>query len=741
MINRGNLLGVEILIVDDHNNNLKVLYDFFIDYGVEVLIAEDGESALRILKNSIPDLILLDILMPDMDGYELCKKIKKMPKIKNVPVIFMSALSETVDKVKAFEAGGVDYITKPFQYDELKERVKTHLSIQKENYKYELLNQSLPVGVLTTNRSMEIIEVNEQVKRWFPWVDFSKKPKCYEIFGQGDKNKLCDNCPVEKSLEDGKQHVLEREVVTPQGVKHFKTISSPVKDKYGSIVGATELVDDITESKNMRKALIEGEKKYKRLVHNIPAVVYQFRWKSREEFSFKYISSRVEDLIGVKSEEVLENPLILMNMLSTESLKLYYDHQAEAHEKFQPINELQLKIINKDGNVVWLEMHSVPEKQSDGSTLWDGFCLDITERKKLEEEIEYKESLQKLLVVFSSDFMNSTVENLDETIDDMLKKCGLFLDVDRTFLFQFSDDLEYMWNTHEWCREGIMPVKDDVQKYPTKDVPWIHEILKNNEMLFVPDVDELPDEFEADKKELQRQQIKSVLCMPIIKNYKLLGYFGFDAVRAKRELNEDIERMLQILGGVLGDALARNENEKQIIKAKEEAERMATHDFLTNLPNRVLLEDRVVNSILMAKRKQMKIAISILDMDGFKKINDTYGHLVGDEVLKNVASRVKRALRECDTVSRIGGDEFVILITNFTDRNELSKVVTRLIDLNSEPLKINDIILNPTFSIGVALYPEDGDDFEELVKNADEALYKAKRIGKNCFAYYNEANL
>ena len=165
---------------------------------------------------------------------------------------------------------------------------------------------------------------------------------------------------------------------------------------------------------------------------------------------------------------------------------------------------------------------------------------------------------------------------------------------------------------------------------------------------------------------------------------------------------------------------------------------MATHDYLTKLPNRVLLEDRVENSILRAKRNEMKVAISILDMDGFKKINDTYGHLVGDEVLKNMASRIKRSLREGDTVSRIGGDEFVIVLTNFKDKNELSKIINRLINSNLEPLKINDISINPTFSIGVALYPDDGNNFEDLVKKADEALYKAKNIGKNCFCYYDE---
>lgn len=318
-----NLLGVEILIIDDHNKSLKDLCNYLEDHGVEVLTAENVESVLRILENSIPDLILLCIAMPDVDSYELCEKIKKMPKIKNAPVIFMSDLSESVDKVRAFQSGGVDFITKPFRFDELKEKVKTHLSVQKQYYKYEHLNQSLPVGVITTDRSMGIVEVNEQVKRWFPGVDFNQKHKCYEVFGDGDRNELCDHCPVAKSLEDGKQYVFEREVRTPQGVKFFKTVSSPVKDKYGNIVGAMELVDDITESKKMKKALVESENKYKRLVHNIPAVVYQLKWKSREDFSLKYISHRVEDIIGVKSEEVLENPLILMNMLSAERREMY----------------------------------------------------------------------------------------------------------------------------------------------------------------------------------------------------------------------------------------------------------------------------------------------------------------------------------------------------------------------------------------------------------------------------------
>ncbi len=171
--------------------------------------------------------------------------------------------------------------------------------------------------------------------------------------------------------------------------------------------------------------------------------------------------------------------------------------------------------------------------------------------------------------------------------------------------------------------------------------------------------------------------------------------------------------------------------ELQLKFAKEKAEELATHDFLTGLPNRVLLNDRIENSISIAARKGQKIALSIMDMDDFKNINDTLGHLAGDDVLKEIANRSKSAIRECDTISRIGGDEFVILIIDIDNKEQAAVMVNRLLDSTKSPFKIQNTVLYPTYSLGIAIYPENGKTPEELFRNADRALYKSKESGKN----------
>lgn len=180
------------------------------------------------------------------------------------------------------------------------------------------------------------------------------------------------------------------------------------------------------------------------------------------------------------------------------------------------------------------------------------------------------------------------------------------------------------------------------------------------------------------------------------------------------------------------------EIEKEKLQSeKEKAEILAVHDSLTNLPNRRLLQDRVETSILFAKRNKTKLAICVLDLDNFKQVNDKYGHLIGDEVLKLIAIRSKNSLREYDTISRIGGDEFVILITNFSTYDQCRHIVERLIEANRKTMNIEEHELSPTFSIGVAIYPEHGITYKELVKNADTALYEAKDEGKNRCIFFD----
>lgn len=169
------------------------------------------------------------------------------------------------------------------------------------------------------------------------------------------------------------------------------------------------------------------------------------------------------------------------------------------------------------------------------------------------------------------------------------------------------------------------------------------------------------------------------------------------------------------------------------LKQKElDLQFIATHDVLTSLPNRYLLFDRLTQSISHAKRYDHKLAVIYIDLDNFKNVNDQYGHTVGDQLLTQVGNLLLQHIRESDTVARIGGDEFVVVIGNFSNKHEVVALVERILaDFSgqwNEPLPT----IHVTASIGISIYPKDGTDATQLIKAADDAMYEAKTM-RNTF--------
>jgi len=175
-----------------------------------------------------------------------------------------------------------------------------------------------------------------------------------------------------------------------------------------------------------------------------------------------------------------------------------------------------------------------------------------------------------------------------------------------------------------------------------------------------------------------------------------------------------------------------------IKQSEAELEFLAHHDPLTKLPNRLLLTSRLSQAIKRAKRENSKIAVLFLDLDKFKEINDTFGHSYGDEILTTVTTRFKIAMREKDTIARIGGDEFIILIEEMDDVSDVDQVLTKLLNVFKEEFLVFQHSFKLTASIGVAIYPNDGKQIEDLVKNADAAMYQAKDAGRNTYRFYTE---
>jgi diguanylate cyclase (GGDEF)-like protein len=166
-------------------------------------------------------------------------------------------------------------------------------------------------------------------------------------------------------------------------------------------------------------------------------------------------------------------------------------------------------------------------------------------------------------------------------------------------------------------------------------------------------------------------------------------------------------------------------------QARARMAHMAGHDALTGLPNRMQLTDRLTQAIALAKRHRDKVALLFIDIDHFKHINDSLGHLVGDQLLQSLAKRLKGCVRHSDTVSRQGGDEFVVLLSEATDEGSASHIAEKLIAAMICPHLVGSHSLHVTLSIGLSIYPDDGTDIETLLRSADTAMYQAKKNGRN----------
>jgi diguanylate cyclase (GGDEF)-like protein len=171
-------------------------------------------------------------------------------------------------------------------------------------------------------------------------------------------------------------------------------------------------------------------------------------------------------------------------------------------------------------------------------------------------------------------------------------------------------------------------------------------------------------------------------------------------------------------------------------RLQQRIEHLALHDPLTGLPNARLLLDRLEQTLAASRRANRPMGIMYMDLDGFKPVNDTYGHAAGDLVLKAVADRLTHILRETDSVARIGGDEFVAILGSVSDDSDASTAAERVLAAVAAPFELGNAEAKLSASIGIALYPDHGEDAQSLLQRADTALYRAKRAGKNTYRFY-----
>lgn len=230
--------------------------------------------------------------------------------------------------------------------------------------------------------------------------------------------------------------------------------------------------------------------------------------------------------------------------------------------------------------------------------------------------------------------------------------------------------------------------------------------------------------------------MKSLLAVPI----SHLGHVYGRIYLSEKENGESFSKIDEDIALSFAHSLSLvldNAREVEEIKcARQRLDYMAHFDALTNLPNRTLLNDRILQALAHAKRNQSKVSILFLDLDNFKLVNDSLGHTVGDFLLKNVADRLAHCIRESDTAARLGGDEFIVMLSNIVQSHEIASIADKILKALATPLRIEQNDISVSASIGISIYPDNAHNQDELMSTADSAMYHAKKLGKNNYQFF-----
>jgi diguanylate cyclase (GGDEF)-like protein/PAS domain S-box-containing protein len=392
-----------------------------------------------------------------------------------------------------------------------------------------------------------------------------------------------------------------------------------------------------------------------------------------------FVNSAYAEMLGYTVEELLAfSPKQVRDLVHPEDreiIKKYYQNRLADTQQHQ---RYEFRVIRKDGSMRWVE--AFPSRiEYQGRPAVQVAMVDITERKKAETTLRNSEERYRTLVESSTDAI-------------------LMLDRERNVLT---------------CNQAFLKLfgyrKREVEGKSIRIIHTSEESFRSygkTAYALIERVGSLREEWDLKRKDGMIFSAEIVTSPVRASDGTTTGYI----------------------------CIIRDITERK--RAEEELEYMATHDVLTGLPNRTLFNDRLVLALNHARRFHTNLAVMLLDLDYFKDVNDTLGHTMGDQLLHAVGVRLRELLRKGDTVARSGGDEFLLLLPEMTQVEYANTIAKKILQAFRKPFIFDGHQLHITTSIGFAIYPEDGNDVDTLVKNADIAMYRAKQKGRDNFQSY-----
>jgi len=468
----------------------------------------------------------------------------------------------------------------------------------------------------------------------------------------------------------------------------------------GSISQALQRLFSLEEARERERELKQVEERFELALHASRAGLWDWNIKTGEIYTSP---DRKKMLKYDEAEDAGVSPL--QGRIHPDDqdrvMQVLNDHLAGKTDEYR----IEYRIKDRDGNWRWfLDRGRVVERDGQGMPVrMTGTHQDITRQKRQEETLAAVEKQLHEAVDQERGFLQNVIDcaadpvmaiGTDYTILLMNRAAANMLQVSPDLISLDSEKCyQFFFNRDKPCNDSRFPCPVQAVLRQQQRVTLVHQSYHGNG---------INNTYELEASPLRDQDGNIYGIIEVARNIT-------DRLRVERELRESQSRLY----------------------------RLAHHDALTGLPNRLLFEDRLEQAILKARRNKTKVGILFLDLDRFKQINDTLGHDVGDELLIAVAGRLQKQCRQSDTVARLGGDEFVFILDNLRDRNGAEVVARKIVAAMEKVVPIGEHELHISTSIGIAIYPDDAEEIDEVIKKADLALYQAKEAGRNQYRLYS----
>ncbi|MBN1473750.1 MAG: PAS domain S-box protein [Syntrophaceae bacterium] len=558
---------------------------------------------------------------------------------------------------------------------EITERKLAEEALRQSEEKYRTIIESINDAYYETDLSGNLIFLNDMLCKY---LGYSRE----ELTGKNSRF-FQDDINFQKTVQfytqvyqTGVPSILEMECINKDGSKGIYELSlSLIEDKDGKKTGFRGISRDTTKRRKMESLLKQSEEKYRTILEEMNDGYFEVDLAGK----YTFVTETNARLIKYTSEELMGKQS--SSYMVKEDIPIVNNAFTKIYKTGQPQRNIIYRALHKDGAIGIAELTGFPLKNANGDIIgFRGIARDITERKQMEEQIRQSEERYRTII---------------EQMED-----GYF-ETDLSGRFTFVNDAECR-NTG-YSREEIIGKKSSLFT-EEKTFKELFNLFSNIHSTGKP-----------------------------IKAHDL-PLFKKDGTKAFNEISVALIKNAQ--GEAIGfRGIARDVTERK--RQEEQIQYLATHDGLTGLPNRLMFGQLLNHAIEGAKRYNRQLAVFFIDLDRFKIINDTLGHEAGDQLLQEIAARFRQTLRAMDVVARLGGDEFVVMIEELGDIGQATTVAHKLLACAMKPVSIMSQECRVTASIGVSIYPKDGDDEQSLMKNADIAMYFAKEEGKNNYQLYS----